>query len=342
MKPNFVPYGSDDGANAAGSKNQQACKVSQSCQGKDADLFPLKLHRMLEDSDKMGFDDAIAWMPDGKSFRVFDKTKLETAVMPQYFTSCKFKTFQRSLNLWGFRTASKQVSVERGSRFHPLFVRGRPELCYQMSRIRIKKDAKNKPVRKGQGFVSTGSPRAAPVTLEKDELSCSSSLSSHGGTAKPKVQSNPVAQARVNGVASASHGDPHLYQQFLMLQAMQSQPKPGLVPNSSPAPAVELPGTSALNGLRQNLLLRELLMSKIGGIPGPATATENNILNILAQGALNSGPAIESALLTTVSTEANQKQQLQQTIARLGGISSLLPGLQLQHPPQHANGVSGV
>jgi hypothetical protein len=38
----------------------------------------------------MAFDDIIAWMPDGLSFRVFDKVRLEEVVMPQFFSSCKF------------------------------------------------------------------------------------------------------------------------------------------------------------------------------------------------------------------------------------------------------------
>jgi hypothetical protein len=57
---------------------------------KDEVPFPLKLHKILEDAETMAFDDIIAWMPDGLSFRVFDKVRLEEVVMPQYFSSGKF------------------------------------------------------------------------------------------------------------------------------------------------------------------------------------------------------------------------------------------------------------
>jgi hypothetical protein len=56
--------------------------------------------------------------------------------MPAYFNSDKYKSFQRSLNLWGFESISKGFGT--GACHHPFFVRGQPILCKNMRRVKIK------------------------------------------------------------------------------------------------------------------------------------------------------------------------------------------------------------
>lgn len=105
--------------------------------------FPMKLHQILEDAETQGFTSTISWMDDGKSFAIGDKDRLENEIMPRYFMSGKFKTFQRSLNLWGFtceRTRDgEHIRLMGSRRHHPLFQRGKPHLCQRMRRIRIKR-----------------------------------------------------------------------------------------------------------------------------------------------------------------------------------------------------------
>lgn len=66
---------------------------------KSADLygsqFPYKLHRLLDDAKGMGFEDVIAWTSDGRAFQIFDKEKLETLILPRYFSSGRFKTVRK-------------------------------------------------------------------------------------------------------------------------------------------------------------------------------------------------------------------------------------------------------
>ena len=74
--------------------------------------FPWKLHVILEkcESDHASHATAheggkvgnppIGWLPDGKSFKVHDKKRFETEVMPTFFGTQSFKAFQRNLNLW--------------------------------------------------------------------------------------------------------------------------------------------------------------------------------------------------------------------------------------------------
>lgn len=56
--------------------------------------------------------------------------------MPRYFASTKYKSFQRSLNLWGFEVIYQES--QSGTICHKYFVRGQPDLCKCMTRLKIK------------------------------------------------------------------------------------------------------------------------------------------------------------------------------------------------------------
>ena len=98
--------------------------------------FPWKLHKLLETVEDEGTDSVVSWEPHGKTFRVHNKFKFAVRIMPKYFNSTKYKTFQRSLNLWGFEIITQ--GPNKGSIFNPNFVRNKPELCEKMTRIKIK------------------------------------------------------------------------------------------------------------------------------------------------------------------------------------------------------------
>jgi hypothetical protein len=70
--------------------------------------------------------------------------------MPKYFRQSKLTSFQRQVNLYGFRrlTAGK----DRGGYYHEMFLRGRPDLHRRLVRIRVK----------GTGFKSASSPGTEP------------------------------------------------------------------------------------------------------------------------------------------------------------------------------------
>jgi hypothetical protein len=95
-------------------------------------LVATQLHRLLDDAEQETFDDIIAWSPSGTSFRVFSKERFEDEVMGVYFESTKYKSFQRTLNLWGFQVRdNKKIANEN-------FVRGEVQLCALMKRIKVK------------------------------------------------------------------------------------------------------------------------------------------------------------------------------------------------------------
>jgi hypothetical protein len=98
--------------------------------------FPWKLHRILEHTEKSGQDSIVSWLPDGTSFRIHLKKEFSEQIMPTFFNTTKFKSFQRNLNLWGFETIGK--GPNKGARFHRFFVKGKPALCKSMTRVKVK------------------------------------------------------------------------------------------------------------------------------------------------------------------------------------------------------------
>lgn len=115
--------------------------------------FPWKLHLLLERCEyehrqKIAAyqvegknpaslpDMPISWLPCGKAFKVHDKERFVREIMPSFFGTQSFKTFQRNLNLWGFTRVSKGPQKDVCS--HPLFLKGFPAVCQSMKRIVLK------------------------------------------------------------------------------------------------------------------------------------------------------------------------------------------------------------
>lgn len=66
--------------------------------------FPRRLFEMLDFETKNADADpqyhkVIAWSESGKSFRIFDVAAFSTNVLPKFFRTSKFSSFQRNLNL---------------------------------------------------------------------------------------------------------------------------------------------------------------------------------------------------------------------------------------------------
>jgi len=109
--------------------------------------FPWKLHLLLErceydhkqqlaSNPRECQDMPISWLPCGKAFKVHNKERFVKEIMPSFFGTQSFKTFQRNLNLWGFTRVSKGPQKDVCS--HPLFLKGFPAVCQSMKRIVLK------------------------------------------------------------------------------------------------------------------------------------------------------------------------------------------------------------
>ncbi len=156
--------------------------------------FPWKLYDMLQTAEKRNEEHIISWINDGKAFKVHDRDLFIEEYMKKMFNQTKFKSFQRQLNLWGFERV--QNGPDKGSYFHPLFVRGKRESCQHLSRVRLKAEGKrstqqgslDKPESKfspqppsvsstAAETISTTGPTTFPVTLNPPSVASAGNTS---------------------------------------------------------------------------------------------------------------------------------------------------------------------
>ena len=115
--------------------------------------FPHKLYGMLDvetakvESCACG---SVQWEKHGLTFRILDASRFEAETIPRYFkresnsfnfvltfshkvkkfADTKYTSFQRQLNLYGFRRISK--GEDQGSYFHPKFQRHRKDMLFEI------------------------------------------------------------------------------------------------------------------------------------------------------------------------------------------------------------------
>lgn len=97
--------------------------------------FPEKLMNML-DRESHSRRDVVSWSVHGRSFVVRRPRAFATEVMPDHFRQSKLTSFQRQLNLYGFRRITQ--GRDAGAYYHELFLRGRPHLSAMMQRQKVK------------------------------------------------------------------------------------------------------------------------------------------------------------------------------------------------------------
>jgi hypothetical protein len=101
--------------------------------------FPWRLHDMLGEAERKGFENAVSWQPCGRAFRVHDTKVFAEFIMPRYFNQTQYKSFQRQLNIYGFRRVTTDAgSSSKGGYTHDLFIRGKPDICRFMVRTKVK------------------------------------------------------------------------------------------------------------------------------------------------------------------------------------------------------------
>ena len=87
--------------------------------------FPQKMHHVLRNGAD---DEAIAWLPSGRSFVVRDQKKFATQVIPKYFgKNVAYTSFTRRLVRWGWQ------NIAKGTYFCKNFNREHPEQCLLMT-----------------------------------------------------------------------------------------------------------------------------------------------------------------------------------------------------------------
>lgn len=97
--------------------------------------FPEKLMNML-DRESNTQPTVVSWLSHGRAFIVRKPKAFTNEIMPGYFRQSKLTSFQRQLNLYGFRRITQ--GKDAGAYYHELFLRGRPKLCMRMQRQKVK------------------------------------------------------------------------------------------------------------------------------------------------------------------------------------------------------------
>lgn len=69
--------------------------------------FLRSLAQILSESDQQ----VVGWTPNGRAFCIYDQTKFEQDILPLYFKHCKYASFQRQLNYFGFRKWTKSTAT---------------------------------------------------------------------------------------------------------------------------------------------------------------------------------------------------------------------------------------
>eukprot|EP00977_Amphora_coffeiformis_P013750 scaffold3667_cov180-Amphora_coffeaeformis.AAC.11 len=98
--------------------------------------FPTKLMETLEKIEADGCGHIISWQPHGRCFVIHKQRLFADQILPEYFGQTKLTSFQRQLNLYGFNRITRGLDAE--GYYHELFLCGKPYLCENMVRQRIK------------------------------------------------------------------------------------------------------------------------------------------------------------------------------------------------------------
>jgi hypothetical protein len=99
--------------------------------------FPQKLHQMLSDlQNEEGGIEIASFLHHGRAFAIHKPKEFVKKVMPKYFRMSRFSSFQRQLNLYEFQRITE--GPDKGAYYHELFAQGRPLLCTQIKRHKIK------------------------------------------------------------------------------------------------------------------------------------------------------------------------------------------------------------
>jgi len=115
----------------------EATIANRRTRGGVTEPFPEKLHRLLKDCEERGECDVISFCPHGRAFTVHHVERFCREVMPRYFKQSRLTSFQRQLNLYGFKRIAS--GADACGYYHELFLKGRPALAIYMRRVGIPK-----------------------------------------------------------------------------------------------------------------------------------------------------------------------------------------------------------
>jgi hypothetical protein len=98
--------------------------------------FPVRLHYMLNETEKDGLSHVVSWQPHGRCFVVHDQKLFTELILGNYFRQSKYASFQRQLNIYGFQRLT--AGPDKGGYYHEKFLRNKPGLAYCIQRFKLK------------------------------------------------------------------------------------------------------------------------------------------------------------------------------------------------------------
>ena len=97
--------------------------------------FPVRLFDMLSEIEWRGQTSVVSWLSHGRALRVHDPDAFVTKVLPLYFKQSNITSFQRQLNVSGFRRIV--FGRDAGAYHHNYFLKGARDLAFSITRVGI-------------------------------------------------------------------------------------------------------------------------------------------------------------------------------------------------------------
>ncbi|KAL9186612.1 hypothetical protein ACHAXT_005850, partial [Thalassiosira profunda] len=122
--------------------------------------FPRKLYDLLEAESGGAGSAYVHWSPTGRAFRIANAALFSALILPKHFKTNKLSSFQRNLNLYGFRKGPDSTYC------HPYFVRGNEEGLSQLRKRPKAPRAKKQAPRPVTSPVSSPVGKPSPAYLQ--------------------------------------------------------------------------------------------------------------------------------------------------------------------------------
>ena len=147
------------------STSSSSSSAASSSAASSSSVFPIKLYHLLNQASKGNYEDVVCWEPDGKSFKVHDKDRFTSEIMPMYFGgTSNYRSFQKNLNMWGFT-----MNERKGRVAHELFCRDSGESkVHLMKRRHVVKRRKENPPQGGSTASNIKESVAAQIAALKN------------------------------------------------------------------------------------------------------------------------------------------------------------------------------